>query len=88
MKISTEDLTPSQRGEIEVGNVYLAKGGGKESAKYWCVIALKENSCCLLGLDEDGIVCTTANYLKHGMIQRQIIGKVSALKTMVLKIEQ
>jgi hypothetical protein len=90
MKLSTENLGPLERGEVAVGNVYAAKGGKasqRDDTKYWAVVAVKEHGVSLLGLDAEGHVVTTANYLKHAVSGRQLVGRVPGLATVVMEIE-
>lgn len=90
MKLSTENLGPMDRGEVLVGNIYMAKGGtnGKRPRTvYWAVVATTETACSLLGLDDEGHVVTATSYNKHAVQDRRLVGRVPALATMIMEIE-
>lgn len=49
--------------ELKLGNVYPCKGGGK--TRYWIVVGLQGSSVNLLGINNDGVVTSTASYGAH-----------------------
>lgn len=85
MNISLAKLTPIQRGEIAIGNVYLAKGG-KGPTKYWMVVQIADHRISVLGIDADGNITTAQNYLRHAIEGRQYVGHVQ-LNQLTLDIE-
>lgn len=86
MKVNLENLTPRQRGEVEVGNLYPGKGG-RGNTMYWLVVALTEQGCCLLGLNAVGEVVSTASYNQRAMRERALIGRVEGLVNLTFEIE-
>jgi hypothetical protein len=73
-----QDLVSKVVGEQEVvvGNLYPAKGGKKDSTEVWLVVALSPHGAHLLGFNKEGEICSTASYLRTGLKQRPILGKV------------
>lgn len=65
-------------GKPEVGNVYLASGGRRNSTHYWVIVGMTETKSTLymMGFTKLGMVSSTASYNAHAFEDRRIVGKV------------
>ncbi len=88
MKITMRKPT-TKRGKPEVGNVYRAIGGRRNSTCYWILMGMSESGGTLyfLGFDPEGEVSSTASYNKHSFEDRPIIGKANLQDMKAINVE-
>lgn len=86
MKFDLEDIPLNLiRSEIEIGDVFTAKGGKGETAM-WVVVAINQSNVHMLGVDESGEVISTTSYGAHALRNRFKIGVIPAIKNLKFKI--
>jgi len=73
--LPNQDQQPDCK-EPQLGYVYRAKGGSP--TRFWIVLAVSETgrTVHLLGVDEDGIPCSTTSYNKRAVLDRPLVGVV------------
>lgn len=70
---------------VEVGNVYPAQGNRPTSM--WLVIATSGRTAYMLGLDQDGNVCSAQSYNMHALEDRPVIGRCPGVADIKLDVE-
>lgn len=57
-----------------VGNVYCARGGKKDSTRFWIAVAMKGETTYLLGINNDGQICSSQSYYTSVVGKMPLIG--------------
>ena len=70
-----------------VGNVYAAQGGKKDGTRFWIVIAIRGDSCKLLGIDNNGSITGAESYYTSVMARKPLIGWCPGVMDLNLEIE-
>ena len=70
---------------VQVGNVYPAQGNRPTSM--WVVVAVRDRSACMLGLDAEGNVCSAQTYNCRALEDRPVIGLCAGIGDMKLDVE-
>ena len=68
-----------------VGNVYSARGG--KPTRFWLVAAITDSGIKLLGLDEQGKICSTAGYNHKAVEQMPLVGFVPSFEYLDFIVE-
>ena len=66
--------------EVQVGNIYPAKGGAKGEkggTKFWLVVGLSQTGAHAVGLNDEGEIVSATSYLKSAFASRPILGKAT-----------
>lgn len=82
------DLYDRVSDEIQVGDVYPAKGG-RTGAVYWVVIGISGDwkNVKVLGIDKDGEVVSATGYNAHSLRERPKVGFAKGLADLEFDIE-
>lgn len=78
------DIRPRARGEVQVGDVYNAKGPGP---KYWVIVSVNGNAASALGINIDGEIVSATRYNLHAYEGRDLLGRCEDVANMKLNIE-
>ena len=79
-----KDTRPEPR-DVEVGDVYGAKGGAGLT-KYFVIMARNKSMAHALGIDEFGNICSTTSYSVRTFQERKILGHAN-ISELSIKIE-
>lgn len=91
MKFDTKNAPDFPSDEVAIGNVYISKNS--RVTKYWVVVAIRDNTCIMLGIDEHGDITSSASYGRHCFEDTQYfkgrkpIGRVVNMPTLEFSIE-
>ncbi len=85
MRFDTGDPQPNPTGVVQVGDVFMARGGMLPD--YWVVVAVRDNSLCLLGIKANGDIVSAQNYGIRNFESRARIGVVEDLKDFTLNVQ-
>lgn len=92
MKFNTKNAPDFPSDGLAVGNVYLSKNSRK--TKYWvCIGITNDDMALMLGLNEEGLPTSVANYGRHCFedrpwaVGRKPVGRVIDMPEMNLTIE-
>lgn len=85
MKFELGASPPDDNSGVAVGDIYGSKQ--HKVTRYWAVIAIRDEICICLGLDNDGNITTGTNYGLHvfeggcGWGGRKRLGRITNLDT-------
>ena len=75
MNFNLDQLSPVYTSKVPcVGNVYCARGGKKGSTRFWIVVAIRGDSTYLLGINNDGEICSSQSYYTSAVGRMPLIG--------------
>lgn len=76
MRITKKQPDSVVRGKPEVGNIYMANGGKRNSTHYWVVVGMSETGGTLymMGFTAEGNVSSTASYNTSAFANRAVVG--------------
>lgn len=88
MKFNIDDMGKvRQIGEVQIGDVYPAKGGSRQKIAMWVVVGIRGNMCHLIGLNNEGEISSTSSYGIWAMERRELIGHCPEVVDLVLTVK-
>ena len=87
MKFNIQAFHRDPGQDVQVGNVYRARGGA--GPHYFVVASMTASgsSCHCLGIDLEGKIVSTATYGVHALAERACIGRAK-LEDITIEIEE
>lgn len=85
MRFKLGDKAEQLSGNVEVGNIYRAKGG--KLTRFFLVAAVMNETAHLFGLDLAGNIVSTQSYSTYHLENREIVGRCPELKETEFKVE-
>jgi len=74
MKFDISSVPDNVAGEVQVGDVFLSRGGVGNGRNFWVVVAVRGTMAHMLAVDRSGSICGATSYGTHTFERRTRVG--------------
>lgn len=86
MKFDISSVPDNVAGEVQVGDVFLSRGGTGNSRNFWVVVAVRGTMAHMLAVDRSGAICGATSYGTHTFERRTRVGFAPDVQNIAIPI--